>query len=317
MRYASVCSGVEAASLAWMPLGWEAAWFSEIEPFPCAVLAERFPNVPNMGDMTKISITENGDIHYGADAFIPNDGRAIDLIVGGTPCQDASVAGKRTGLVKGERSKLAFTFTRLAYELAAYRGLRWVVWENVPGVFSLNRGRDFAMFLSSIAGRNVEPPKDGWGTFGIVPEGSRGNFGLCWRVLDVQYVRVDGFPRAIPQRRRRVFLVGYIGDWRRAAEVLFEPSSLCGDNPPQRSKRQEAAADAGGCVEKADGFRESSYGAFADGAESGTLKAVGGVLGGAAKLLSNNNLQVANALTASQHKGVNNQNALAVEVFYP
>lgn len=353
MRYASVCSGVEAASLAWMPLGWKAAWFSEIEPFPCAVLAERFPDVPNLGDMTKISIKGNGDIHYGTDAVIPNDGRAIDLIVGGTPCQDASVAGKRAGLVEGERSKLAFTFTRLAYELAAYRGLRWIVWENVPGVFSLNRGWDFAMFLSSIAGRNVEPPKDGWGTFGIAPEGSRGNFGLCWRVLDVQYVRVDGFPRAIPQRRRRVFLVGYIGDWRRAAEVLFEPNSLCGDNPPQRSKRQEAAADAGGCVEKADGFRESSYGAFADGNESGTLKAAGGMLGGgAAKPLSYNNLQlngggkssngaciddidgkrldegadeqrrhegacVANTLTASQHKGVNNQNALAVEVFYP
>jgi DNA (cytosine-5)-methyltransferase 1 len=292
MRYASVCSGVEAASLAWMPLGWEAAWFSEIEPFPCAVLAERFPSVPNLGDMTKISIQPNGDITYGSDAVIPNDERAIDLIVGGTPCQDASIAGKRAGLVEGERSKLAFTFTRLAYELATYRGLRWVVWENVPGVFSLNKGRDFATFLSSVAGRNVEPPKDGWGTFGIVPEGSRGNFGLCWRVLDVQYVRVDGFPRAIPQRRRRVFLVGYIGDWRRAAEVLFEPSGMCGDNPPQRSKRQEAAADAGGCVEKADGFRESSYGAFADGNESGTLKAVGGVLGGAAKRLSNNNLQL-------------------------
>lgn len=253
MRYFSVCSGVEAASLAWMPLGWEAFAFSELDAFPCAVLAERFPNVPNLGDMTKISIQPNGDIHYGAASVIRNDGAPIDLIVGGTPCQDASVAGKRAGLVEGERSKLAFTFTRLAYELAAFRGLRWIVWENVPGVFSLNGGRDFAAFLSSVAGRVVEPPKDGWGTFGVVPEGSRGNFGVCWRVLDVQYVRVDGFPRAIPQRRRRVFLVGYIGDWRRAAEVLFEPSSLCGDNPPQRSKRQEAAADAGGCVEKADG----------------------------------------------------------------
>jgi len=285
MRYASVCSGVEAASLAWMPLGWEAAWFSEIEPFPCAVLAERFPNVPNLGDMTKISIQTNGDITYGADAVIANDGRTIDLIVGGTPCQDASVAGKRAGLVEGERSKLAFTFTRLAYELAAYRGLRWIVWENVPGVFSLNRGRDFAAFLSSLAGRDVAVPDGGWKSFGIVRPATDGNFGLCWRVLDVQYARVDGFPRAIPQRRRRVFLVGYIGDWRRAAEVLFEPKSLLGDTPPGRTKRQEAAADAGRCVEKADGFRKSSYGAFVDGNESGTLKAVGGVLGGGSETL--------------------------------
>lgn len=285
MRYASVCSGVEAASLAWMPLGWGAAWFSEIEPFPCEVLRQRFPNVPNLGDMTKIEIKPNGDIQYGATSTIPNDGRPIDLIVGGTPCQDASVAGKRAGLVEGARSKLAFTFARLAYELAAYRGLRWLVWENVPGVFSLNGGRDFAAFLSSLCGRDVAVPKAGWKNFGIVREGSGGNFGLCWRVLDVQYVRVDGFPRAIPQRRRRVFLVGYLGDWRRAAEVLFEPSSLCGDNPPKRSKRQEAAADAGGCVEKADGFRESSYGAFADGNESGTLKAFGGALRGGSETL--------------------------------
>ena len=105
MRYASVCSGVEAASLAWMPLGWQAAWFSEIEPFPCAVLAERFPNVPNLGDMTKISIQNNGDIHYGATSVIPNDGRAIDLIVGGTPCQDASVAGKRAGACRRRKVK--------------------------------------------------------------------------------------------------------------------------------------------------------------------------------------------------------------------
>jgi DNA (cytosine-5)-methyltransferase 1 len=263
-----------------MPLGWEAAWFSEIEPFPCAVLAERFPNVPNLGDMTKISIQTNGDITYGADAVIPNDGRAIDLIVGGTPCQDASIAGKRAGLVEGERSKLAFTFTRLAYELAAYRGLRWVVWENVPGVFSLNKGWDFAMFLSSIAGRNVEPPKDRWGTFGIVPEGSRGNFGLCWRVLDVQYCRVDGFPRAIPQRRRRCFLVGYLGDWRRAAEVLFEPKSLLGDNPPSRKAGKATATDAERSVGNAECYATQSYSEIRKSNNASTLKAEGGVYGG-------------------------------------
>jgi DNA (cytosine-5)-methyltransferase 1 len=105
---------------------------------------------------------------------------------------------------------------------------------------------------------------------------------------------VDGFPRAIPQRRRRVFLVGYIGDWRRAAEVLFEPKSLLGDTPPGRTKRQGFASGAGGCVEKADGFRESSYGAFADGNESGTLKAVGGVLGGGSETLVKQQLATGN-----------------------
>ena len=260
MRYASVCSGVEAASLAWMPLGWEAAWFSEIEPFPCEVLRQRFPGVPNLGDMTKINVQPNGDINYGTTDALPAD-RGIDLIVGGTPCQDASVAGKREGLVEGSRSRLAFTFTRLAYELAAYRGLRWLVWENVPGVFSLNGGRDFAAFLSSLAGRDVAVPDGGWKSFGIVRPASDGNFGLCWRVLDVQHARVDGFPKAIPQRRRRVFLVGHIGSWERAAEVLFEPKGQTGDRPPSRRKGQGSAR---GAEEGTDGLLRQDTAATLD-----------------------------------------------------
>ncbi len=227
MTYASVCSGVEATSIAWEPLGWRPAWFSEIEKFPCAVLAHRYPSVPNLGDMTKIKGDEHG---------------AIDILVGGTPCQDLSVAGKRLGF-GGERSVLALDFVRLAYEC----GAKWFVWENVPGVFSSAGGQDFAQLLSLFAGWQVDVPSDGWGSFGIV-EQSPGCFGLAWRVLDVQYARVDGFPRAIPQRRRRVFVVGHSGGWQRAAQVLFEPKSLLGDTPPRREAGQGVYGGAGGCV---------------------------------------------------------------------
>lgn len=220
MKYASVCSGIEAASVAWDTLGWKAAWFAEIEKFPSAVLAHHFPNVPNLGDMTKIKGDEHG---------------AIDLLVGGTPCQDLSIAGKRMGF-GGKRSVLALDFVRLAYE----SGAKWFVWENVPGVFSSNGGEDFAQLLSLFAGWQVDTPSDGWGSFGIV-EQSPGCFGMAWRVVDVQYARVDGFPRAIPQRRNRVFVVGYIGDWRRAAEVLFEPEGLLGNTPPRRESGKGVA----------------------------------------------------------------------------
>lgn len=196
MRYASVCSGVEAASLAWMPLGWEAVWFSEIEPFPFAVLKERFPDVPNIGDMTKIE----GEKYHGT----------VDLLVGGTPCQSFSVSGKQAGL-RGV-SGLALTYCEL---LASMRP-HWFVWENVPGVFSTNGGEDFKTLLR---------------TFDEI------GYSVAWRVLDAQYIRVDGFPRAIPQRRRRMFVVGHLGgDWRYPASVLFEPDCLPGDTPPRRVK---------------------------------------------------------------------------------
>ncbi len=204
MKYASVCSGVEAASLAWMPLGWEAVWFSEIEPFPCAVLKERFPNVPNLGDMTKIE----GEKYRGT----------VDLLVGGTPCQGFSVAGKQDGL-DDPRSALCLAYCGLLETMRP----RWFVWENVPGVFSSNCGEDFRAFLRKI---------------------DEIGYSCAWRVLDAQYVRVDGFPRAVPQRRRRVFVVGHLGDWRYPASVLFEPSCLPGNTPPRRVKGEGIAPDA-------------------------------------------------------------------------
>ena len=215
MIYASVCSGVEAASLAWMPLGWEPAWFSEIEPFPCAVLKNRFPEVPNLGDMTKIKVEtiENGKLQRfkndsGADVVVPG---GVDLLVGGTPCQGFSVAGKQNGL-DDPRSVLCLAYCELLETMRP----RWFVWENVPGVFSTNQGDDFRAFLRKI---------------------DEIGYSVAWRVLDAQYVRVDGYPRAVPQRRRRVFAVGHLGsDFRCPAEVLFEPGSVFRNTPPRRNK---------------------------------------------------------------------------------
>ena len=225
MRYGSVCSGIEAASVAWRPLGWECAFVSEIEKFPAAVLAERFPEVPNLGDFTKIA---RGN--YEGD---------IDLLVGGTPCQAFSIAGLRKGL-NDERGNLALEFARLAFRTHA----RWVVWENVPGVLSSKRGEDFATFLSLLVGWEVTVPNGKWRKAGLVTA-APGCFNVGWRVLDAQYTRVQQFPRAIPQRRRRVILVGSLGSWEDCAKVLFDGEMCGGDAPPRREARQAAPGDAG------------------------------------------------------------------------
>lgn len=220
MRYGSVCSGIEAASVAWAPLGWKPSFFSEIEAHPRSILKHRHPDVPLHGDFTTIKAGEYD---------------AIDLLVGGTPCQDFSVAGLRAGL-DGDRGNLTLEFGRLARRLRP----RWLLWENVPGVLSNNGGRDFATVLGLFSGRTVPVPKRGWQNAGIIP-GYGNAYGLAYRVLDAQFVRVDGYARAVPQRRRRVFVVGYIGDWRRAAAVLFERESLSGDPAPRRRTREDVA----------------------------------------------------------------------------
>lgn len=196
-RYVSIFSGVEAASLAWEPLGWEPVAFSEIEPFPCAVLAERWPDVPNLGDVTKINWKEEID-------------GAIDLVVGGSPCQSFSVAGKREGL-KGA-SGLMFEYIRCVQELRP----RWFLWENVPGALTSEDGGAFGQLLSEM---------DELG------------YGLAWRVLDAQFF-------AVAQRRRRLFLVGHLGA-ESPAEVLFESDCLSGNPQSSREKRKELARRAG------------------------------------------------------------------------
>ena len=194
MKYLSLCSGIEAATVAWHPLGWEAVAYSEIEKFPSQVLAHHYPQTPNLGDMTKFkewSIESN-----------------VDVLVGGTPCQSFSVAGLRKGL-DDPRGNLMLTYLAIADK---YRP-KWLVWENVPGVLSSNGGLDFASLLR------------GMGELG---------YGFAYRILDAQYF-------GVAQRRRRVFVVGYLGDWRAAAAVLFERHSLQGHPAPSREKRQGIA----------------------------------------------------------------------------
>jgi len=193
MRYLSVCSGIEAATTAWHELGWEPVAFSEIEPFPSAVLKHHYPDVPNFGDMTKFKEWDIG---------------TIDLLVGGTPCQSFSVAGLRKGL-EDPRGNLALTYVGILDKFKP----KWFIWENVPGVLSSGSGRDFGSFLGAL------------GQIG---------YGFAYRVLDAQYF-------GVAQRRRRVFVVGCLGDWRSAAEVLFEPESLRGDPAPSREAGQKVA----------------------------------------------------------------------------
>lgn len=193
MKYLSVCSGIEAASVAWAPLNWEPVAFSEIEKFPCAVLKHHYPHVQNLGDMTK---------------FKDWDDYEFDILVGGTPCQSFSVAGLRKGLAD-PRGNLMLTYLAIANR---YRP-RVLVWENVPGVLSMDKGRAFGTLIQGM---------------------EEIGYHAAWRVLDAQYIRVDGYGRAVPQRRRRVFVVGYLGDWRRAAAILFDAESMSGNPPPSR-----------------------------------------------------------------------------------
>jgi DNA (cytosine-5)-methyltransferase 1 len=179
--------------VAWHPLGWQAAWYSEIERFPCAVLKHHYPTVPNYGDMTQ----------YEAWPDEP-----INLLVGGTPCQSFSVAGLRKGLAD-PRGNLMLTYGAIAKRCRP----KWLVWENVPGVLSSNGGRDFGTFLGMLAELR---------------------YGFAYRILDAQYF-------GVAQRRRRVFVVGYLGDWHRAAAVLFERHSLQGHPAPSREKGQDVA----------------------------------------------------------------------------
>jgi DNA (cytosine-5)-methyltransferase 1 len=248
MRYASVFSGIEAATVAWHPLGWEPVFFAEIDKFPSAVLRHHYPHVPNIGDMTIITGDEN---------------EAIELLVGGSPCQDFSVAGLRAGM-DGARGNLTLEFLKLAGRLRP----RWLVWENVPGVESswtddaetLAQARDERLGdevrrAGRILGLDL-------GGSGLGEEGSLGDFeevvqtndlscflaglselgyGLAYRVLDAQHF-------GVPQRRRRVFVVGYLGDWRRAAAVLFERHSMSGHPPPRREAGQDITLDVAPCL---------------------------------------------------------------------
>ena len=204
MRYLSVCSGIEAASVAWESLGWTPVAFAEIEKFPSKVLAHHYPGVANLGDMTRF---REWDIERDA----------VDVLVGGTPCQSFSVAGLRKGL-DDPRGNLELTFIAMVEHFKP----EWVIWENVPGVLSSSGGRDFGSFLGAL------------GQLG---------YGFAYRVLDAQHF-------GVPQRRRRVFVVAHSsGDSRRAAEVLFEPESLRGDSTKSNRKGEKSTSSSASSVD--------------------------------------------------------------------
>jgi DNA (cytosine-5)-methyltransferase 1 len=225
VTFGSVCSGIEAASVAWNPLGWKAAWLAEIEPFPCTLLAHHYPDVPNLGDMTKIA-------HLVRDGFVP----APDVFTGGTPCQAFSVAGLRNSL-DDARGNLSLTFCEIANEIDARRkstGLlpAVIVWENVPGVLS-TKDNAFGCFLAGLAGEDdpLVPSGDKWTDAGCVfgPERT-----VAWRVLDAQYF-------GLAQRRRRVLVVASARDGFDPAAVLFEFDGVRRDSAPRRQPGQDTA----------------------------------------------------------------------------
>ena len=232
MNYLSVCSGVEAASVAWHPLGWNAVGYAEIEPFPSAVLAHHYPKVTNFGDMTKYKEWDIGT-------------KGLDLLVGGTPCQAFSVAGLRQGLAD-PRGNLTLVYTGI---LDHYKP-KWFVWENVPGVLSSNGGRDFGSFLGAVAELG---------------------YGFAYRVLDAQYFR------GTPQRRRRVFVVGCLGNWELAAKTLFEQDCLSRHLETSRKTRKVTSTivtgSAGGNNQERVTFNRQSHSQYGTDPLASTVKA--------------------------------------------
>ena len=219
MNYLSLFSGIEAASVAWEDFGWNCAGVAEIDPFACAVLAHRYPQVPNLGDITKIT-TEQLD-------EIKEEHKGINLVVGGSPCQSFSVAGLRKGL-EDPRGNLMYEYIRV---IEAVRP-KWLIWENVPGALSANKGQAFATLLQSLA--------------------ELGYF-LSWRVLDAQHF-------GVPQRRRRVFLVGCSNPRTSPFKVLFESESGEGNTVPSGEEGKEDSPPAeSGFAEHGRGDRHEVY----------------------------------------------------------
>lgn len=214
MRYLSLCSGIEAASAAWHHLGWEPAAFSEIEPFPSAVLAHHYPHVPNVGCMTKYKEWDLGG--------------TIELLVGGTPCQAFSVAGLRKGL-EDARGNLSLTFC----EIADHFNPEWILWENVPGVLS-SQDNAFGCFLAGLCGASEPLIPDGrWASAGVVSGSKRT---VAWRVCDAQYF-------GVAQRRRRVFVLAVPGssNWKAAAALFPVGESVFWDSAPSRDQAKDAS----------------------------------------------------------------------------
>ena len=269
MRFGSVCSGIEAASVAWHPLGWKAAWLSEIEPFPSAVLAHHYPNVPNLGDMTALP-----------QRIASGEVEAPDVFCGGTPCQAFSVAGLRRSL-DDDRGNLSLTFCEIANEidrrrLDAGHVPAIIFWENVPGVLN-TKDNAFGCFLGAIAGEDapLEPAGKRWTNAGCVHGPQRT---VAWRVLDAQYF-------GVAQRRRRVFVVASARDDFDPAAVLFESDGLRRDTAPRREAGERIAP----CVTNGPPFSRTGN----ERVEAEAMVVVA------------QPHKVGNTLTARMHKGMN------------
>ena len=282
MKYGSVCSGIEAATVAWHPLGWQPAWFSEIEPFPSAVLAHHFADVPNLGDMTMI-----------ARRILLGEIDAPDLLVGGTPCQAFSLAGLRNSLADA-RGNLSLRYVELADAIDHVRVARGddpavVVWENVPGVLSTDDNA-FGCFLAGLAGEDepIQPAGPRWSNAGAVYGPTRA---IAWRTLDAQYF-------GLAQRRRRVFVVASARKGFDPAAVLFEWDRMRRDSAPSRETWEEVAGTLGAGT--GGGFRTTDLdgsGAFIVSNAEGSTGLPFLTVSNIAKTVNNQTPLIANATT--------------------
>lgn len=257
LRFGSICSGIEAASVSWSSLGWEAAWFSEIDSFASELLKQKFPNTKNLGDMSLLP-----------EKIRAGEIEAPDILCGGTPCQAFSVAGLRRSL-SDDRGNLSLIFCEIANELETAR-IRSnlpppiIFWENVPGVLN-TKDNAFGCFMAGICGADfpLEIPDGRWPSAGIVAGPKRR---VAWRTLDAQFF-------GVPQRRKRVFVIASSDNRFDPAKILFERPGVCGHSCESSEKRKVTTA-----------YAESSFGAFREtDDQAGTLKASGGVIGGGLK----------------------------------
>lgn len=226
MRFLDLFSGISAASRAWEPLGWQCAAFAEIDPSACKVLKHHYADIPNLGDVSKITDEQIGALGH------------IDIVVGGSPCQDLSVAGKRAGLA-GARSSLFHEQLRIFHAAKSLCGARYLLWENVLGAFSSNAGSDFAVVVGAMAGLDLTVPAEGWGYEGVAV----GSGGLVeWCVLDAQWFH-------LAQRRKRVFALLDSGNWPDRGPLLLERESLRGNRPSRKKAQENAAAGTLRCTD--------------------------------------------------------------------
>ena len=262
IKFGSVCSGIEAASVAWGGLGWGASWFSEIEPFPSAVLKHHYPDVQNLGDMTLLE-----------SKILNQEIEAPEIFCGGTPCQAFSIAGLRQSL-DDARGNLSLTFIKIANAIDIIHRSRnepesVIFWENVPGVLS-TADNAFGYFLAGLAGESeqLKPAGKRWSNAGVVFGPKRV---IAWRVLDAQYF-------GLAQRRKRVFVVASARNGFNPTAVLFERESLQRNIAPSREKGKDFAS-----------FTPGSIGGYSEGV--GTIRANGGDIGGGSETLCvfNNN----------------------------